>query len=210
MKYQRLISRIILGLVLVCAFISPALGLELGVNVLCEDLQIVSTNPSGNFSLNIDDAQSIEIILDRDATAVWYIDGNVSQTEYNVTTADYYFTSSTAAAFNATVICRDSSTNTSQVNFTWFINVSGVAPYPTPPRANRPVGRATPVPEEIIVEEEPGILTSLWDKAEELDKEDDVDNVIVGLGTLFTLLFLFTMKKDGGGAIAGRREPIKR
>lgn len=45
---------------------------------------------------------------------------------------------------------------------------------------------------------------------EELNQGDDVDNVIIGLVTLFALLFLFTMKKGGGDATPGRREPIKR
>lgn len=210
MKYQRLIIKVILVLALICATISPALGLELGVNVLPVDLQIMSTEPSGDFNLSLEDAQSIEIVLDRNVTAVWYLDGEAKRTEYNTTTPSYYFTSSTADLFNLTVICLDSFTNASQINFTWFITVEGVAPTPTPPRANRPTGIAEPPVEQLVFEEEPGILTSLWDQAEELDQEDDIDNVIVGLGTLFILLFLFTIKKGGGAiAIAGRREPIK-
>ena len=175
-----------------------------------DTLEILSTDPTGDFSIYISDAQELSAILNINATATWYVDSIESQTEYNTTTPDYYFTSSTSGTYNVTVICRDSSTNTSQVNFTWLINVSGAAPTPTPVRANRPVGQATSPVEEIIVEEEPGILTSLWDKAEVLDQEDDVDNIIIGLGTLFILLFLFVMKKGGGSdTTPGRREPIK-
>ncbi|MCK5015339.1 MAG: hypothetical protein KAS66_16145 [Candidatus Omnitrophica bacterium] len=48
-----------------------------------------------------------------------------------------------------------------------------------------------------------------WDMAEKFDEESDVDNTILGLGTLFSLLFLYTLKKGGGDDNPGRKAPIK-
>ena len=60
MKYQRKIIKFIFGMVLVCAIISPALALELGVDVLPGELQIVSTDPSEIFEIYVDDTENVQ------------------------------------------------------------------------------------------------------------------------------------------------------
>lgn len=187
MKYEGKIIKIILGLVLVCTLIYPALGLELGVSVLSADIQIVSTDPSEIFEMYIDEAQTLTVTLDRNATAVWYEDNIEIRTDHNVTTSSYYFTSSTEGIFIVTVSSTDSLTNTSQVNFSWFIYVvPGSVPYPTPVPAIIPLEPYKPpveviedeideeeieepkgwkIPEELYI---PGILItylSLWDES---------------------------------------------
>ena len=187
MKYEWKIIKIILGLVLVCTLIYPALGLELGVSVLPADLQIVSTDPSEIFEMYVDEAQTLTVTLDRDVTAVWYENNIEIRTDHNVTTSSYYFTSSTEGVFIVTVSSTDSLTNTSQVNFSWFIYVvPGSVPYPTPVPAIIPVEPYKPpveviedeideeeieepkgwkIPEELYI---PGILItylSLWDES---------------------------------------------
>ena len=210
MKSQRLLSRIILGLMFICIFIPPGSCLELGVNVLSENITILSADPSGNFSLDVDEAQMLSATLDRNATSVWYVDEIEIQTDHNTTTPDYYFTSSTSGVFNVTVICRDSLTNTSQVNFTWFITVSDVEPYPTTPRAVQPSGAGQYIPPELTTEDVDIEPPTIWDDTEKIDKKDIVDNTILSLGMLFSLLFLYTLKKGGGDDNnPGRKEPIK-
>ena len=161
MKYQRKIIKFIFGMVLVCAIISPALALELGVDVLPGELQIVSTDPSEIFEIYVDEAQTLSIVLDRDVTAIWYEDSVEIRTDHNTTNSSYYFTSSIEENFVLTVSCNDSFTGLSQVNFSWFISVvPAVSPYPTPPRANVPVYPYIPPvePEEDIVDEEEDIV----------------------------------------------------
>ena len=190
MNHQRVISKIILGLAFICMLIPLGSCLELGVNVLSEDLQIVSTDPSETFEIYVDDAQELTIILDRDVTAMWYENDVEIRSDHNTSNSSYYFTSSIEGDYNVTVFCNDSFINTSQVNYSWFISViPAVAPYPTPPRANIPVVPYIPPveplePEEVIIDEEeieepfawkipeewymPGILITyldLWDES---------------------------------------------
>ena len=288
MKYEGKIIKIILGLVLVCTLIYPALGLELGVNVLPEELQIVSTDPPEIFEIFVDEAQTLTVTLDRDVTAVWYENNIEIRTDHNVTTSSYYFTSSTEFNFVVTVFCTDSFTGESQANSSWFIAVIPEdIPYPTPPQAIRPVRPYEPpveVIEDEIVEEEieepkrwkipeelyiPGILItylSLWEEPtrpqiintaievlettiwkfpdyqkpefhvpkydfpelpelylpklqiselklpEELSVLNKVDKTLMGLGIVFLVLFIITLKGGSGGRSIspGRDAPVKR
>lgn len=163
MEYQR----IVIGLLFTCLFICPSIasGLELGVNVLPSDLELVSFEPSDNFSLSVDDLQSISITLDRDSTIVWYLDSVEERTDYNSNTSTYAFTTSTAGTYTLNATARDSFTNSSQVNVSWIITVSSTAPY-TPPQSAPGSGSSyiTPTPLPTIIEDtvEWAILTDEW------------------------------------------------
>lgn len=203
MKHQSVAIKFVFVLVLVCAIITPALGLELGVNVISEDLQIVNTNPSETFELYVDDVQALTITLDRDVTAIWYEDSVKIRTDYNTSNSSYYFTSSIEGDFTVTVFCNDSLTNTSQVNASWFISVipSAVA-QPTTSRANRPLTPFIPPvePEEDIVDEEeiedayvwkiplewrvPAIVFTYLDLWEESTRPDYINTAINDLETM--------------------------
>lgn len=224
MKYQRKIIKFIFGLVLVCAIISPALALELGVNVLPGELQIISTYPSETFEICVDEAQTLSIVLDRDVTAVWYENSVEIRTDHNTSNSSYYFTSSTEQNLTVDVFCTDSFTNTSQVNFGWFVSViPAVDPHPTPPRANRPVTPYIPPaePGEDIIDEEEIEEINKWrfpayeipklHLPEELSVLSEVDGVIIGLVIAFLILFIIGMRGGPGKeAEPGRRAPIKR
>ena len=199
MKYQSTMIRIILGLVFICFFITPGSCLDLGVTVLSEEVQISDTDPSGNFSMEIDASQTLTITLDRNCTVVWYIDNTTMRTDTNTTTSTYYFTESTEGNYNVTVISRDSLTNASQVDFTWFITIESI-PY-------EKKGEGTPytpsyiTPEEPVEPEEPkdGLIDLLpkykWSLPSDFDLIESADKSMIGLLAAFSLLFIYTVKK---------------
>ena len=108
-----------------------------------DTLNILSTDPSGNFDIETDVGQQLSAVLDFTATAIWYINGEESQTDTNTTTPDYYFLSSEEGGFNVTFIATDP-INGSSNSFTWFISV--LESEAEPVSAAPPISSATPRP----------------------------------------------------------------
>ena len=163
------------------------------VHEASEDMIITSTDPSATFDLELDDSQLLTITLDRNATLIWYIDGEESRTDYNSTSSSYYFTSSTTGIFNITVVCNASVPVFTQLNYSWFITVTSTSELPV---THAPIPyRDTETPyEEYPDEEYPDEVTP--------EKEgilDNVNGVVIALAIVFFILLFLAIIRSGNG-----------
>ena len=112
--------------------------------IVIELVEILSTNPTGDFDLDANGAQELSLELNFNATSVWYVDEIETQTDHNTTTPEYYFTTSVSGVYNVTCVSTDP-INGSSESFTWLITVTSseaVTPpsiYAPPPKKDRPI-----------------------------------------------------------------------
>jgi len=155
-----------------------------------DSVEVLSTDPSGDFEMEVDDAQALTATLNFNATTVWYVDEIESHTDSNTSTPDYYFSPSTSGIFNVTFISTDPDDESNQDTFTWFITVASggeVEPTPVPvpqPRNGYAVG-------EVItqyVEDERVYGENFIDVINTLDVLDLIDSAVAGAGGLEDLI----------------------
>lgn len=162
-RRQRMISKIITGLVFISLFISSASAVDFTANIVPENTEILSTNPSGDISFYTEEYQDFSAILNNVGNSNWYLDGELVHTDLNTVTPGFYFTISTTGVFNLTLISTDSITSDS---FTWFLTVISTdefnisAIYPIYPISTV---RPTPPPYKYDQVEDESLLGSILD-----------------------------------------------
>ena len=170
-----------------------------------ESVEVLSTDPTGDFDLDFNEAQELSAELNFNATTVWYVDEVEIQTDHNTTTPSFYFTSTTPGIYNVTFIATDPINGTTD-SFTWFITVIDEdAEVPSVP---------APMP-RYRYEEVTDYLLEVWDDAEaggfgaaiedveeviedieEVLTEDVSDQNLIWIILICTLLLAYTYYKE--------------
>ena len=163
-----------------------------------ETVQIVSTDPTGDFDLDANEAQELTLTLNFNATSVWYVDEIEIQTDHNTTTPDYYFTSTTPGVYNVTCIATDLINGTTD-SFTWFITVidedAEVPSVPAPMPRYR-YEEVTDYISEVWDDAEAGGFGAVIEDVEEVLAEDVSDQNLIWIILICVLLLAYAYYKE--------------
>ena len=148
-----------------------------------ESTEVLSTDPTDDFEMNIDDVQILSAILNINSTTVWYVDEVESHTDTDSSTPDYYFAPLTTGVFNITFISTDPVNGTSDT-FTWLITVeSDGEVVPTTVRVPRPIRPSQPgVGTTQFIEEQGFFGEDVIEVIHKLDVFDLIEKAVAGAG----------------------------
>jgi hypothetical protein len=84
-------------------------------------LSITSSSPIGDPATMAGTARTFGIVLNRTASATWYIDGSAVQTDSSIASANYTNSTATAGTYNVTVAATDGYDSVSK-QWNWIVN----------------------------------------------------------------------------------------
>ena len=167
-----------------------------------EIVEILSTDPTGDFDLDTNNAQELSVELNFIATSVWYVDEIEIQTDHNTTTPSYYFTVAMTGIYNVTCISTDP-INGSTESFTWFITVideDAETPAVSAPRPSYRYEEVTDYLSEVWIDAGgEGIDTSVeevFEDVEEIFTEDVSDQNMIWIILICASLLFYACYKD--------------